>query len=1136
MLDMLRRDYDATKVRNEACGFKGVRARRAQAIAFLYEGLPVEDVSAKAGVMPGTLRRWAEAFTTGGFEALFEVASGGVYSLRKDYDAVKLRAAAEESLYPGQRARLLALASMYDGVSTKEITRMTGVSSGALREWREEFNQRGLGYSFEVPETHLQANFKAAHRYYPLSRLRSVRERARSLDTRYKIDVIILSYEGRTVEVIAQETGMSRARVAALIKAFNAGGIAALDGSGHEIARQKSQASPVYLPPGYDAASLQAAAMATSDREAKEKLFALATLYQTGSVQLAAQAHRVDKGAILSWKAKLASKGLSGFDEPQASKWKSVTDDEFQTALASADTDRHASYIKAVRDVMSGVAPKIAVRTHSISAASLTALLARVRKLGADGLKGREIEIPATSEQLRSVLHRAKPKIRPVIEAMAKMADGARLSEVTSDTVTVNRIASVNRMLVNGGPEALVAKVDLLPRSPQKPTKKSPKWPKPYRTSYGLPDRQHGNETIAIAGRSTSPRITLEQWDVRLSAPFLSTVKSLLTTYGNDMTAAIAAAARIGIGEKTIASWWTTYQNEGAAGLVPLAANETRFLNSHVTPEAIVELAQNVAGKKKQGTVEGLALLYGGASMKTAAAAAEMHPTDLWRDWKNFSKKGEAALLEPASAGPRTNEDCLSYIASILARGAGSHTTAVLNALRLHYLGMPLDSVAVKTGFDTKALTVWEGVFRGRGIMALKAELGVVESGDENSDTVDSEILDMLSDIFAGPTSAMLRAIKLVQKGMTAVEAGRKSGQPSRDVAETSQIVAKLHLLGPRGIGLPRRIANIVAAYHRADDVALGAQATKDVASYGRIPSVRNMMNALVAHRAGADIGDAAATYQVAGPALSKLARDFAESGFPSVVEYARGIRNLPVKAPSIDLWALAQQEGCPRDEAAYRKALAMLYDGYTLEDAAVRSGLETEALDILVDRLDYGTVSSIGRDRQYFLAGLVQHGKGRGRPRGRNNTPRQRTPRQRAEAVYRERQATKAAERMEMRRLEKAAEPIPDIVWGPELKEAVRKQAERLAMELGTPREATPGNPPLKLRADYDENRLTEMLRSAKKAATVRKFRTMKLAYGGLGIAEIADKEGLKPEIVGRWIADFNKGGLAGLLQSRTG
>ena len=64
-------------------------------------------------------------------------------SLRSDFDAVMVRAAARASKNGAQTRRLLALAAIYDGAARSEAAKIAGVTLQIVRDWVVRFNAEG---------------------------------------------------------------------------------------------------------------------------------------------------------------------------------------------------------------------------------------------------------------------------------------------------------------------------------------------------------------------------------------------------------------------------------------------------------------------------------------------------------------------------------------------------------------------------------------------------------------------------------------------------------------------------------------------------------------------------------------------------------------------------------------------------------------------------------------------------------------------------------------------------------------------------------------------------------------------------------------------------------------------------------
>ena len=69
---------------------------------------------------------------------------GNALSLRDDYDAAGLRKLARRCRDDRQSCRLLAIASVYEGMSRADAARIGGMDRQTLRDWVHRFNDEGL--------------------------------------------------------------------------------------------------------------------------------------------------------------------------------------------------------------------------------------------------------------------------------------------------------------------------------------------------------------------------------------------------------------------------------------------------------------------------------------------------------------------------------------------------------------------------------------------------------------------------------------------------------------------------------------------------------------------------------------------------------------------------------------------------------------------------------------------------------------------------------------------------------------------------------------------------------------------------------------------------------------------------------
>jgi transposase len=224
----LRSDYNAERMRGEAARLPALQRRYAIAIARLYDGDDIDAVAKASDVQPHTVRRWMHVFNEEGIAGFGNAIIGGTYDLRRDFNAQSVRAQAEKAYSPATKVRLFAIAQMYEGVPTREIARLAGVSEGRLSEWRQTFNTAKMVAQGEVENRQLQANARVGGNYWTADKVAASIQAAWDDEHRRKLEVVKLSVEGKSVEAIVMLTGSTRADVVTWIRVFEAGGPKAL--------------------------------------------------------------------------------------------------------------------------------------------------------------------------------------------------------------------------------------------------------------------------------------------------------------------------------------------------------------------------------------------------------------------------------------------------------------------------------------------------------------------------------------------------------------------------------------------------------------------------------------------------------------------------------------------------------------------------------------------------------------------------------------------------------------------------------------------------------------------------------------------------------------------------------------------
>lgn len=650
MLDM-RRDYDAVRIDDERKGLVGRKARVAEAIASLYRGDSVDEVAKCASVMPGTVRRWAAAFNEGGLEGAFTVTNGQTYDLRTDYDANGLRMAAESAIYPAQKARLLAIASMYDGVSTKELVRLFSVAAGTLAEWRDDFNSRGLQADVVVPDHHLQANFVAKNPRYPLSAVLKLAKRTIEADKRLKLDVIVMSYRNRSVEVIADLKKVSRAKVASWIKAFNATGPSAFDTQKEAILSSKAYERPVPLPSGYDKDVLRAAAAEAPSEEIRVRLLALASLFETRLVSAACSYHGVSRSDLKLWLGYLERNGIEGvaYVKPPL-----VSPEELERAVHFATSKREANLFRAaVAVVVDGETLYDAAHRWPASIPALSELVLKVRAKGVAPLLSEGLSVKHDADAIRVAALSADIDDIPVILALAAVAEGKPAWTVVNDHCTPARLKEMKKRL-NRLPKDFVAKravstVEPSARAKRETPTRNPRVVKkrqlPIRERRVVEEREVRTtppraleESQSLPAEPKKPKITrasvvakekqekakklrrLTNWTAATHNPFLAKVRDLVAARISADKRLDGLLTHTGIPLSLVDKWVDGSNECGLGFLVGLGSSGARESAPGSKPyERVLHLVTDREAKRR---LAGIVARMNGATSVTAAEIA----------------------------------------------------------------------------------------------------------------------------------------------------------------------------------------------------------------------------------------------------------------------------------------------------------------------------------------------------------------------------------------------------------------------------------------------------------------------------------------------------------------------------------
>jgi transposase len=385
----LRNDFNAAKLLEAARLISAAGSNSVLALEALYSGLSLSQAAKIAKVETGTVRKWVAAFNEDGVSVLAGFRGGQNYELRTGITAEQVRRAADLSGSGGRRAYLLAIASMYDGVPTREISRISRVSETTLREWREDFNHQGYRQIDRLESDYRPKKLSATRK----NSIEWLVELASSThgDHRRRLQVIIESYAALDVEEIAEKTGQSRAEVTAWIKVYNAVGARGLSDQEYRRAAKTGASAPVApiaLPTGFTAQRMREIAASVPKYPYRRSLDAIAMLYAGSSVDDAAMALGVGVGTIMNNLRRLAAEGEGAFVRP-AKQAPSPLDpdilvDDIEREAAARTDPRQALQLKRLAEVYRGRSVGEVARDHGVTEETIVSQLRALSRFGFD--------------------------------------------------------------------------------------------------------------------------------------------------------------------------------------------------------------------------------------------------------------------------------------------------------------------------------------------------------------------------------------------------------------------------------------------------------------------------------------------------------------------------------------------------------------------------------------------------------------------------------------------------------------------------------------------------------------------------------------------------------------------------------
>ncbi|MBY3151329.1 hypothetical protein HFO56_02870 [Rhizobium laguerreae] len=291
-------EFNEVEFRAKAAGATDAVRKRADAVIAVSKGEDPISVAGRIGAEPTNVLRWVRAFNDGGFEALSEIRVGGATAMRPDYDAEKLRELAADALFPETKNRLLAIAGIYEGMTTARISVDAGVSEAVIGRWRTNFNANGPGIETAAnTAVRLEAELAVAAR----TELKTVADVVEELtgERREKAEAILMSARSMSVARISEALGRPRNWTVSVIRTFNSTGTETLFGIRNHAVPKMSLARPatIDLPKGHTVKSLSDAAREAEGRASRD-LYALSKTYLYKNRREAAEASGVSESRI----------------------------------------------------------------------------------------------------------------------------------------------------------------------------------------------------------------------------------------------------------------------------------------------------------------------------------------------------------------------------------------------------------------------------------------------------------------------------------------------------------------------------------------------------------------------------------------------------------------------------------------------------------------------------------------------------------------------------------------------------------------------------------------------------------------------------------------------------------------------
>jgi hypothetical protein len=355
------------------------------------------------------------------------------------------------------------------------------------------------------------------------------------------------------------------------------------------------------LPAGHDKDSLRKAAEKASSSTLRDRLLALATLYETKSMAAAAREHGVSITQLSSWRDLLKEGGTHAVSFKGKENYR-PTPEEIEAAVQSATCEADRSLLRAAGAVFNGARTQDAATEWKVQPLTLAAFVAKVTKGDVTALvvEPVSIKVRRSARQLRAMAKHAKPGTVLVLEALARIAEGTPLRDVVTETITVDLLRKTEAQLGAGdGPNPLKA------------------------------EEPSGDEALLQQ---------LEKWPSPRREPFLMTIRWLMIQRLNQRDGFDEALASNGIPKDAFEIWFERARRRGYASVVALAAAGTPPTFDGLPKVAQVEEPRFPRNTHRQ--LFGLIAFSNGASIKTAATIANVPPGDFFHLVSAYNEDG----------------------------------------------------------------------------------------------------------------------------------------------------------------------------------------------------------------------------------------------------------------------------------------------------------------------------------------------------------------------------------------------------------------------------------------------------------------------------------------------------------------